>query len=365
MSKMESRPEKVMDEQYPLDADDQGTMLNNTFKISQSLTYCLDSPQQVSRSSRKRRRGEDDDFETPDVSVGEEDDSRPSRKKYITRASARTNNHEETDKSPIENLPIPSNSSKGIEKEVLKKEIEETNFQTASTTPTHLNSSDSALEDVLDFANAGNGHTRQAQLPQKIRVDESEIDMTWVDTLPAEIKFRSQTKKRDDIERRFRFEGHGTDRKEMGTVKPLLNGQGWAFKDRDNPLWTKAEFHYRLRERFILEDGINNQPYDTEPEKGRQAYDVTSCCTNQMHWTSDRDSVQDPEGRLLLIDGFKRNENTVKDPPDWVLDDGTTVIDTNGHAVKWFDGIPKTISSQIEPWRVEGLRALNMMKVIE
>ena len=358
MSKMEGRREEVVVEQYPLDADDQGTVPYNTFKISQSLNYRLDTPQKVSQLSRKQPRDEDDDF-------GEEDDSRPPRKKHITRASAQTNSHEETNKSPIENLPIYFNNPKGNKKEVLKDEIEETNFQTASTALKHPNLSGSALEKVLDFANTGNGRTTQAQLPKKIHVDESEIDMTWIGTLPAEIKFRSQTKNRDDIERRFRFEGNGTDRKEMGAVKPLLNRQGWAFKDRDNPLWTKAEFHYRLRERFILEDGISNEPYNTEPEKGRHPYDMTSCCTNQMHWTSDRDSVRDPEGRPLLIDGFKRNENTVKDPPDWVLDDGTTVIDTNGHAVKWFDGIPKTVSSQIEPWRVEGLRALNMMKVIE
>ncbi len=137
----------------------------------------------------------------------------------------------------------------------------------------------------------------------------------------------------------------------MGEIKPLLNGEGSAFKDVDNPEWTKAEFHYRLRDRFILEDAIAHPIYQVQPQKGLGRTDITSHCTNHVQWTSNTDTLREPQGKKLLVNDFQRNKNTVKDPSDLFLQDSTVIIDVNGHAVKRFDGIPKGKAGLESQWK--------------
>ena len=102
-----------------------------------------------------------------------------------------------------------------------------------------------------------------------------------------------------------------------------------------------------------------------EPESGNGTTDVTSRCTDQKDWTSDTDTIRDPHGKNLLVPDYRPGAFVEKNPPDWILEDGTVVLDLNGHPVRKFKNIPSTLSSAIEPTRMEGLRALTGMTINE
>ncbi len=323
-------------------------------------------------ANRKRRRDGDSPSGTSDVVSGQGDQNQAPRKKRIIRASTKLHKEQENgepSEKPTSGSPKKSRGNGNESSDCIA--FQKTNKQTATKKLFRPNATSSALNEILshpplNFENTEDNTNTQALIPEKVLIDESQIDLTWTEVDPPNLVRRSQKQlPAKEIARRLKEERKGTDRKPMGEIKPLLNGEGWAFKDIDNPEWTKAEYHYRLRDRFILEDAIAHPPYQVQPQKGLGRSDITSHCTNQVQWTSNTDTVRDPQGRNLLVNDFQRNENTVKDPDDWVLQDGTVVIDVNGHAVKWFDGIPKAMSSQIEPWRVEGMRAFNSMKVTE
>ena len=204
-----------------------------------------------------------------------------------------------------------------------------------------------------------------AEQPTKILVDESEIDFDVLESEPENVVQRPQKGVKKESFQNVARRSMGTDRKLKGEVRRLKDGSGLAFRDQDNPYWTKGEYHYKLRTRFIDTDGSRHVPYIIEPAKGLGKADVTSLCTNQKGWTPITDTVRDPQGRKLLTPDYRPREFLEKDPPDWILEDGTVVLDLNGHPVRKFNNIPSTLSSAIEPWRMEGLRALNGMKVPE
>ena len=205
-------------------------------------------------------------------------------------------------------------------------------------------------------------NTDHSEQPNKILVDESEIDF---DAPDSEIENVVQRPQKKDTSQSVAHRSMGTDKKLKGEVRKLKDGSGRAFKDQDNPQWTKGEYHYKLRASFIDADESRHPPYFVEPAKGLGKTDVTSFSTDQRNWTFNPDSVQDPQGTKLLAPDYRPKAFTEKDPPDWILEDGTVVLDLNGHPVRKFRNIPSTLSSAIEPWRMEGLRALNGMRVPE
>ena len=290
--------------------------------------------------NRRRRRNAENDVEPIDLLSEEESREEPPRKKRIVNdpPSVGNGNHD----GEMDGTNVVTNTP-------------QTSAQQGTTT-----------QPPAQLSTTVNGPIARP-MPNRVIVNEDNLDMSWVEAVaPPNLVLRSQTRKSPEKPTQREEKGWGTDRKPVGQVKPFKDGKGWAFKDDKNVQeWTKAEFHHVLRERFIQEDARDHPAYTVQPSRGYGKFDITSQCTNQSTWKADVDSVRDPQGRRLLVSDFERNENTVKDPPNWLLPDGTMVIDVNAHPVRWFDGIPKTISSEIEPWRMEGMRAFNGMMVSE
>ena len=210
-----------------------------------------------------------------------------------------------------------------------------------------------------------------ARPPQKVYVSESEIDFEGLDDLEGPdteyevVEQRSQKRKKKEGSKEVAGKQDTKDRKPKGQVRKLKNGSGVAFKDSKNPQWTKGQYHYKLREQFIAADESSQAPYECVPIPGGAVTDVTSWCTDQKDWTSDCQTIRDPNRRKLLDDDYVSGEFVEKKPPDWLLEDGTVVLDTYGHPVRKFPNIPSTLSSELEAWRGQGLRALNKMTINE
>ena len=205
--------------------------------------------------------------------------------------------------------------------------------------------------------------TNQSTQPQKIYVEESEIDFETPVLTPSNIVARGQKGRVKDQSLPVDARPRDKDKKLRSQVQNLKDGTGLAFKDAQNRQWTKGVYHDTLRHDLIAEDKSRNKSYVYKPDNGNGKDDITSRCSTQRSWTNDPATLLDPDGQNLFDSNYK---GTYKEKPsDWLLPNGVVVLDTYGHPVRNYRGIPNVLSSQLEGFRIEALRALTGMKISE
>ena len=199
----------------------------------------------------------------------------------------------------------------------------------------------------------------------RLIVNESDIDFVKDDDDGIVVVPRSQKGKIAPDSLPVKDRERGLDKKILGEVRLLLNGQGRAFRDGKDSTWYKGEYHWRMRRRFIDEAEVDQEPYAVTPTRGHAADDITSRSSNQSNWDhNDPWSLLDPREACVMEKGYQ-GEFHQKAPPDWKLEDGTVVIDLYGHPIHMFRGVPSTLSSKTEPAMLEGLRKLTDITVNE
>lgn len=199
----------------------------------------------------------------------------------------------------------------------------------------------------------------------RLIVNESDIDFVNDDDDGVVVVPRSQKGKIAPNSAPMKDRKVGLDKKILGEVRLLLNGQGRAFRDNKDPTWYKGEYHWRMRSRFIDEAEHDQEPYAVPPAAGHAADDITSRSSIQSNWDDNNPwSLLDPHG-VFVIPTTYRGPWRQKKIPDWKLEDGTVVIDLYGHPVRMFRDVPSTLSSELKPAFVEGLRQLTDIKMNE
>lgn len=106
---------------------------------------------------------------------------------------------------------------------------------------------------------------------------------------------------------------------------------------------------------------------DQQPTGGEDLdpLNITSFCFSQQHWTEDKSSVLNEQGREVLY--------MLGPPDDWYHNPkvapmrvgGMIMLDHDDCPVRDFEGVPKVLSTHIEPWRLEGLRRCTGMTLAE
>jgi len=106
---------------------------------------------------------------------------------------------------------------------------------------------------------------------------------------------------------------------------------------------------------------------DRDPAGGGETdpLNITSYCALQRHWTANKASVLDGQHRRVL--------HMLEPPEDWVhnpkvapMKHGEMImLDQDGFPVRDFPGIPRVLSTHIEPFRLEGLRRCTGMTIPE
>ncbi len=162
----------------------------------------------------------------------------------------------------------------------------------------------------------------------------------------------------------------GANNKPKGQVREQDGGR-LEWWDDDDKIWRLAAPHDDYRHAFIVE-GNAKGTYDIAPEHGGDADDITTFASalDQQHWNiAVRDSwgnIVDTEGNkvLYLIEQPDRQQ----DPPEpgrCMTYDGLIMLDPDNHPVRDFPDVPRAFSSKIEGGRIEALRRIYGMTLLD
>ncbi len=97
---------------------------------------------------------------------------------------------------------------------------------------------------------------------------------------------------------------------------------------------------------------------DWAPRRGFAAFDETSHMEVQRPWSGDHlEGIVDPAGKKVMFDVERPKLPRPADPGNWIHD-GNVLLDHNNHPVKAWTDLNKTLSTELEDWRLEAIRRL-------
>ncbi len=103
---------------------------------------------------------------------------------------------------------------------------------------------------------------------------------------------------------------------------------------------------------------ITTDRTDWAPRRGFADFDETSHMDIQRPWSGDHlETIVDPAGKKVMFDLKRPRLPKPADPGNWMLDD-KVLLDHNNRPVKAWTDLNKTLSTEIEDWRLEAIRRL-------
>lgn len=141
--------------------------------------------------------------------------------------------------------------------------------------------------------------------------------------------------------------------------------------DDDDKTWRPAAPHDAYRRDFVAQDNAQGS-YDIVPDHGGDADDVTSFASalGQQQWNiANRDTwsnILDEEDNkvLYLIEKPDRLQDP-SEPGRFMMYNGLIMLDPDDHPVRDFPDIPRAFSSKIEGGRIEALRRIYGMTLLD
>lgn len=107
---------------------------------------------------------------------------------------------------------------------------------------------------------------------------------------------------------------------------------------------------------YIYRNAANEA--DWVSKRGFAEFDETSHMDVQRPWSGDHlDRIVDPTGKKVMFDSDRPRLPKPDDPGNWMTGD-KVLLDHNNNPVKAWTDLNKTLSTEIEDWRLEAIRRL-------